>query len=143
MNLIKKQTVPLSSVLDELLKPDWFGGFQDFEKNIPSVNIIEAETNFLIELAVPGMKKENFDIEIDSNILTVSAEISNENEGNNFKGNYTRKEFDFSSFRRSFTLPNTVNTEKINATYQDGVLVISLFKKEEALPKPKRLIEIN
>ncbi|MBC7522858.1 MAG: Hsp20/alpha crystallin family protein [Flavobacterium sp.] len=143
MNLVKRQSVPLASVIDELFKPDWFGGFQDFEKNVPLVNIQEAETNFLIELAVPEMKKKDFNIEIDSNVLTISSVILNENEEINFNGRYTRKEFNFSSFKRSFTLSNTVNTEKINALYENGVLAITLPKKEEALPKPKRLIEIN
>jgi HSP20 family protein len=133
MNLIKRNTVPFPSIIDELLKPDWLGGIQ--------VNIKETDTSFGIELAAPGKKKEDFNIEIDHNVLTISSEEKTEKEET--EGKYTRKEFSYSSFRRAFTLPETVNTENINATYENGVLHVALPKREEALPKPKRLIEIG
>ena len=141
MNLIKRNTVPFPSIIDELLKPDWLGGMQSFNHNVPAVNIKETDTSFGIELAAPGKTKEDFNIEIDHNVLTISSETKSENEET--QGKYTRKEFNYSSFRRAFTLPETVNTENINATYENGVLNVALPKKEEALPKPKRLIEIG
>ncbi|WP_298139808.1 Hsp20/alpha crystallin family protein [Flavobacterium sp.] len=141
MNLIKRNTVPFPSIIDELLKPDWLGGIQNFNTNVPAVNIKETDTSFGIELAAPGKKKEDFNIEIDHNVLTISSESKLEKEES--EGKYTRREFSYSSFRRAFTLPETVNTENINATYEDGVLYVALPKKEEALPKPKRLIEIG
>jgi HSP20 family protein len=141
MNLIKRNTVPFPSIIDELLKPDWLGGMQSFNHNVPAVNIKETDTSFGIELAAPGKTKEDFNIEIDHNVLTISSESKSENEET--QGKYTRKEFNYSSFRRAFTLPETVNTENINATYENGVLNVALPKKEEALPKPKRLIEIG
>ncbi len=141
MNLIKRNTVPFPSIIDELLKPDWLGGMQSFNANVPAVNIKETDTSFGIELAAPGKTKEDFNIEIDHNVLTISSEEKSEKEEN--QGKYTRKEFNYSSFRRAFTLPETVNTDSINATYENGVLHVALPKKEEALPKPKRLIEIG
>lgn len=141
MNLIKRSTVPFPSIIDELLKPDWLGGMQSFNNNIPAVNIKETDTSFGIELAAPGKTKEDFNIEIDHNVLTISSEEKTEKEET--QGKYTSKEFNYSSFRRAFTLPETVNTDSINATYENGVLHVALPKKEEALPKPKRLIEIG
>jgi HSP20 family protein len=141
MNLIKRNTVPFPSIIDELLKPDWLGGIQNFNTNVPAVNIKETDTSFGIELAAPGKKKEDFNIEIDHNVLTISSEEKTEKEKT--EGKYSRKEFSYSSFRRAFTLPETVNTESINATYENGVLYVALPKREEALPKPKRLIEIG
>ena len=141
MNLIKRNSVPFPSLIDELLKPDWLGGIQNFNTSIPAVNIKETDTSFGIELAVPGKNKEDFNIEIDHNVLIISSEERSEKEET--EGKYTRKEFSYSSFRRSFTLPETVNTDSINATYENGVLHVALPKREEALPKPKRLIEIG
>ena len=142
MNLIKRNTVPFPSLIDELLKPDWLGGIQNFSTNVPAVNIKETDTSFGIELAAPGKKKEDFNVEIDHNVLTISSEEKSESSEKDAQGKYTRKEFSYNSFRRSFTLPETVNLDKINASYQEGVLHLTLPKKEEALPKPKRLIEI-
>lgn len=142
MNLIKRNTVPFPSIIDELLKPDWLGGMQNFNANIPAVNIKETNTNFGIELAAPGKTKEDFNIEIDHNVLTISSEEKTEKEENDNQGKYTRREFSYSSFRRAFTLPESVNADSINATYENGVLHVTLPKREEALPKPKRMIEI-
>lgn len=141
MNLVKRNTMTFPSIIDELLKPDWLGGMQNFNPIVPAVNIKETDTNFGIELAAPGKKKEDFNIEIDHNVLTISSE--NKSEKEETEGKYTRREFSYSSFRRAFTLPETVNTENINAIYENGVLNVSLPKREEALPKPKRVIEIG
>jgi HSP20 family protein len=143
MNLIKRNTLPFPSIVDELLKPDWLGGMQDFNTNVPAVNIKETDTSFGIELAAPGKNKQDFNIEIDHNVLTISSEEKIEKEEKINEGKYTRKEFGYTSFRRAFTLPETVNTDSINATYENGILHVALPKKEEALPKPKRLIEIG
>ena len=142
MNLVKRSTVNFPSILDELLKPDWLGGIQSFNATIPAVNVKENDTSFTLELAAPGKTKDDFNIKIDRNVLTISSEFKNENEEIDDEGIYTLKEFSYSSFRRSFTLPETVNADNINASYENGVLNVTLPKKEEALPKPKRLIEI-
>jgi HSP20 family protein len=127
--------------MNEVFKPDWFGGIENFGNSFPAVNIRENERDFEVEIAVPGKKKEDFNIEVDNNVLTVSLEYKKEEEVK--EDNYTRREFSFNSFKRAFTLPETVNVEKINASYTDGILRFTLPKKEEALPKPKRLIEIE
>jgi HSP20 family protein len=97
---------------------------------VPAVNIIESEAGFAIELAVPGLKKEDFKINVDKNLLTVAAEVKKEEaaEGKN----YTKKEFSYSSFSRSFTLPESVDQTKIEAEYTDGILKLAVAKKEEA-----------
>lgn len=142
MNLVKRNLDYFPSILDEFLKPDWFGGSQNVLASVPAVNIKETDTEFTLELAVPGKKKEDFSIEIDRNVLTIASETKTEKEQKDQNGRYTRREYSYNSFSRSFTLPQTINAENINASYQDGVLHVTLPKKEEALPKPKRLIEI-
>jgi HSP20 family protein len=127
--------------MNEVFKPDWFGGMENFGNTFPAVNIRENERDFEVEIAVPGKKKEDFNIEVDNNVLTVSLDYKKEEEAK--EENYTRREFSFNSFKRAFTLPETVNEEKINASYTDGILRFTLPKKEEALPRPKRLIEIE
>lgn len=143
MNVIKRNNnVIFPSIIDEMFKPDWLGGVQNFGANVPAVNIKETDTVFRIEVAAPGKKKEDFNVEVDHNVLTISSEERSETNEKDTEGKYTRKEFSYNSFRRSFTLPETVNLDTINASYEDGVLHVTLPKKEEALPKPKRLIEI-
>ena len=124
--------------------PALLGNFlNDFERvapahqhSFPAVNVLESEESFKIELAAPGLKKEDFKVNIHEN----STEKKEETEET--VGKYTRKEFNFSSFKRTFTLPKSVDSEKIVATYNDGVLGLELPKKEEAKPKEPRLIEI-
>lgn len=120
--------------------PDWNSSIQNFNASLPAVNIKETETDFKLEFYAPGLKKEDFNIEIDQKTLSVSSEKQFENEENNEK--YSRKEFSFSSFKRGFTLLETINFDAIVANYENGVLLVVLPKREEALPKPKRLIEI-
>jgi HSP20 family protein len=112
-----------------------------FHQTLPAVNVIESDNNFKLELAAPGLKKEDFKINVHENTLVISAEKSTENEEKTDK--YTRKEFNFSSFKRSFTLPKTVDGEKIVASYNDGILSVDLPKKEESKLKVPRLIEIG
>lgn len=147
MNLIKRNEDQwLPSVFDDLFKNDWLGGTSQMGNigtRIPAVNIEETEENFMVNVAAPGKSKEQFNIELDNNVLTISAEESNERETNNADKKFTRKEFSYSNFRRSFSLPETVANEKISAIYKDGVLEINLPKKEEAKQQAKRLIEIE
>lgn len=138
--LAKRNSLILPSLMNDFFKPDWFGGMDTFN-NVPAVNIKENEKDFMLELAIPGFKKEDFNIEVDNDVLTISSEVKSEDE---MKGdNYTRREFTVSSFKRAFTLPETVNEDAINAVYEGGILKLTLPKREEALPKPKRLIEIG
>jgi HSP20 family protein len=114
----------------------------DFRRSsVPNVNIIETDESFKLEIAVPGMKKEDFKINIENDMLTVSSEAKESNNEKNKK--YTRREFSYSSFMRSFTLPEMVDSEKISAVYENGVMTIELPKKEEAKPKAPREIAIS
>lgn len=140
MSLVKRNSILFPTIMNEFFKPDWFGGMENFNTDVPAVNIKENEKDFELELAMPGMKKDDFNVEVDDGVLTISSEVNNEDETK--EENYTRREFSYASFRRSFTLPETVDEDNINATYVDGILRLTLPKKEEALPKPKRMIDI-
>lgn len=96
---------------------------------VPAVNIAETEADFQIELAVPGMQKEDFKIAVDKNVLTINAEKKSEQtEGKK----YSKREYNYTSFVRSFTLPDTIDHSKIEAAYTDGILKLTIAKKEEA-----------
>lgn len=98
--------------------------------SIPAVNIKNNESDFEVEVAAPGLKKEDFNIEVEDNVMKLSVNKSSENEEKN--DNFTRKEFSYFNFQRSFTLPkNVVNTEKVEANYKDGILFIKLPKQEQ------------
>jgi HSP20 family protein len=107
---------------------------------LPAVNVIEKSDSFSLELAAPGLKKEDFKINVNENVLTISAEKKVEDK--EVKDKYTRQEFSYTSFKRSFTLAKSIDGEKINASYNEGILSIELPKREEAKPKEPRLIEI-
>ena len=122
----------LPSVFEDFFMPmdEFFDkGLWGRALNVPAVNVIENMNEYKLAFAVPGMKKNDFKIDIDGNLLTVSAEIEEKKEEK--KKEFTREEYNFSSFSRSFTLPDEVNKEKIEAVYVDGVLKLSLPKKEE------------
>ena len=108
------------------LDDDFFSSFWN-GKNMPAVNIAETDETFEVELAVPGMDKEDFKIEIDNGRLTISAEKEDSVEEK--QKNYQRKEYSFQSFQRSFWLPENVNQEDVKANYQKGVLTITLEKE--------------
>lgn len=110
---------------------------------IPLVNIKETSENFEVDMAAPGMNKEDFKVELDGNVLTITSERKNENavkEGDR----YTRREFSYQSFQRSFQLPKeVVDAEKIEAKYENGMLRLVIPKKEEARPRPPKTIQIH
>ncbi len=111
--------------------------------SIPAVNIRETNDSFEVEMAAPGMTKKDFKIELDNNLLTIYSEMQQEMEKKEGE-RYTRKEFSYQSFQRSFTLPKeVVDPEKINARYENGVLHLSIPKKEEAKPRPPKQIAIK
>lgn len=110
---------------------------------IPAVNIRETAEAFEVEMAAPGMKKEDFKIELDNNQLTIASESEAEREQKEGE-RYTRREFSYRSFQRTFTLPKeVVDVDQINARYEHGVLRLVIPKKEEAKQKPPRMIEIK
>lgn len=133
-----------SSLIEDIFNRDLPSVFNsNFNTGItlPKVNIKEADDSFMVEMAVPGLKKSDFRIDLDNQLLSISTERNEEQEEK--EGNYTRREFGYSSFKRSFTLPESVNEEEINATYNEGILKIHLPKKEEAKRKPARNIKIS
>ncbi len=115
--------------------------FFNFEKSLPAINVKEHEDDFEIELASPGFNKKDFEITMKDDVLEVSAQKSDEDSEED--KDYTRKEFNYRSFRRSLRLPKTVDDSKeVKATYENGILKLNLSKKEEASKKPKRKIEV-
>lgn len=112
-------------------------------KSLPAVNIEEQEDKYVLELAAPGKSKKDFNIELDNDLLTISSEIKEEHKSEDKDRNFTRREFSYESFRRSFTLPDSVDTSKVKANYKNGVLLVDLAKREEAKKQPKRLIDIS
>lgn len=109
--------------------------------SLPAVNVKEDKDSFEVEVAVPGLDKEDFKIELENDILTISSEKEATKESG--EKNYMRREFQYSSFKRTFSLPeNAVNGDKVEANYTDGVLHILLPKKEEVKPKPAKTIAI-
>ena len=138
MNLLKRQNPAFSYLFDDfILNQDW--GYQ--KDSLPAVNIITSEDQFDIELATPGNKKADFQIEVEDDVLIISSETVSQS--GDTETSYERKEFGYNSFQRSFNIPESVNTDKISATYKEGVLTVSLPKKEQALPQPKKLISIK
>lgn len=141
MNLIRKQPPFFPSLIDDFINTDWNLKVPSFSSTVPAVNIKELDFQFEIELAVPGMKKDDFEIEVEDGVLSISS--TQEEEQVNEKGKFTRREFSYSSFRRSFTLPDSVDPTKIDATYKEGLLLVLLPKHKEAQPQPKKLIKIR
>jgi len=138
MNLVKRQKPVFTSLIDDLfLNQDW----SHINSSIPAANIIEADDHYDIELATPGKKKSDFKIELEEGVLTISSET--ETKFAEKEGSFSRKEFGYNAFKRSFNIPDSVSTDKISANYKEGILTVSLPKKEEALPQPKKLITIK
>ncbi|HEX5652078.1 MAG TPA: Hsp20/alpha crystallin family protein [Chitinophagaceae bacterium] len=125
----------MPSVLDDFFKPwnEYFDQGRDFwnrSLTVPAVNIMDDKDEYRLYFAVPGMKKDDFNIDVEGNMITISCE--KEESKDEKEKNYTRREYNFYSFNRSFTLPEEVNREKIEATYENGLLMVWLPKKEEA-----------
>ena len=122
---------------------DWSNRhYSDTNTTLPAVNIKENTDAFVVEMAAPGMVKDDFKIELNNDLLTISSEKKNENESKEGE-TYTHREYSYQSFSRSFTLPKTVDAEKISAKYENGVLSLAIPKKEEAKPKPVKQISIS
>jgi HSP20 family protein len=133
----REMTRPLGfPVFEEFFKPwnDWFEKSSLFGKmtTVPPVNIIENEDRYVLSLSVPGMKKDDFKIALEGLMLTISTEKGEEKEETEER--FTRREYNFYSFSRSFTLPENVKPEYIEAKYEDGLLKIVLPRKEEVKP---------
>ncbi|MCB9195859.1 MAG: Hsp20/alpha crystallin family protein [Flavobacteriales bacterium] len=143
MTLIRRQDSLLPSVWNNLFENTLFShplnGHSEF--TIPPVNISEDDKSFYVDLAVPGLNKEDFKLDLDKNVMTISAEKSTENEEKTV--NYSKKEFGYQSFSRSFTLPSSANLEGIKAGYENGVLRITVAKKDSNKETSVRRISID
>ena len=134
----------LTNVIDDILST----GLSNFaNSNItstkPSVNIKENKENYSIQLAAPGLRKEDFNITVEKDQLIIESSIEDSSKENSQNGQYTRKEFNYGSFKRSFHLSDKINSEKITATYDQGILTVTLDKREEAKDKAPRNISIS
>ena len=134
------------SMFDDFFNRELFNwgnnNFSASRTTLPSVNIKELEKAFEVEVAAPGMKKEDFSITLDGNMLTITS--SKEDQQEEKDGKYTRREFSYQSFQRSFELSkDVVDDENIEARYENGVLRLTIPKKESALAQSPRLIEIQ
>ena len=147
MSLIRKsQNMPSFNRFldDDFFNRDW--GLSNFSDagTLPAVNIKETKNDFEVEMAAPGMKKEDFKVEVDGNTLTISSERSEQREENNGDEKFSRREFSYQSFQRSFSLPkDVVDDDNIQASYENGVLKLRIPKKEEAKQKPPKKIRIS
>ncbi len=148
MSIVKRNgNLGMTNLFDDLFTKDlWNWGVENHSGNntsLPAVNIRENAENFTVEMAAPGMNKEDFKIELDGNNLTISSESSRGQEQKE-EERYTRREFSYQSFQRSFTLPkDVVDVDQIQAKYENGVLNLVIPKKEQAKQKPPRMIQIS
>ena len=133
-------------MIDDMFKTDWLGGTSNVNNigvSIPAVIIMESDDDFSVLVAAPGKTKEDFNIELDNDVLTISSEAKEVKDNTSEDGKFTRKEFSYNSFKRAFSLPETINNQNISATYEQGVLRITLPKTEESKVQAKRMIEIS
>ena len=145
MSLIKRNEWPL------LGNASWLSDFFDTEKffdsdllrnrALPAVNVKESEKNYEIDVVAPGRSKKDFNIAAENGVLTISSETKEEKEEK--EKDYTRKEFSYSSFSRSFVLPENANEDDIKANYADGILKLEVAKKNISQPKVKKAIEVK
>jgi len=124
---------------DRFFGPRWFE--REFEDTLPAVNIKENNKQFNIEFAAPGFTKSDFKVNVENDVLTISAEKEMEKRNDNER--FTKREFSYSSFSRSFTLPQNANAEKVDAKYENGILKLALPKKEETKVSSKKEIKVS
>jgi len=148
MTLMKREIFPsMSNLFDNFFNTDFMDW--DFKNHsltnttLPAVNIMETSENFVVEMAAPGMEKQDFDIQLDNGMLTISSEKEMSNEVKE-DDRYTRREFSYQSFKRTFQLPKAVVDEsKIKARYENGILNVTIPKKDEAKSLPPKKIKIS
>lgn len=124
----------LSGLLDDrFFDSDWMKRME----NVPAVNVVETEKDFEVEMAAPGLDKKDFNITVENGVLSITCEKETETQED--KKNYMRKEYNYTGFSRSFTLPENIKTEKVDARYENGILKLVLPKTVEAKVKPKAI----
>jgi len=145
MKLVKSRDPWFPSMFDDFFTEPFFSGYGfDYRKigcEIPAVNIHESNKEFLFEMAAPGLKKEDFSIDLEHDNITISC--NKEMDTEKVEDKYTKREFNYFQFQRVFTLPESVDAGKIKANYEDGILKVHLPKKSLAVEKIKREIKIS
>jgi HSP20 family protein len=145
MTLVKRSELP--SLLSGAWLSDFFDNDRFFDsdwlkrQSVPAVNVKESEKEFEIEMAAPGLTKKDFNITVNKGILTISSEKEEEHEEK--EKDYTRREFSYNAFSRSFSLPEYINEDDIKAHYEDGVLKLKVAKKVGGATKLKKVIEVR
>jgi len=138
------------------MQPSWYNPLNRFFKSdfmelwdeenpmtVPSINISEGKNNFKIELAAPGLKKEDFNIEMNGNLLTISSERESETKSDTDDHNFSHREYNYSSFSRSFSLPDNADSSRISAKYADGVLRLDVPKKADGQKNANQKIKVE
>jgi HSP20 family protein len=138
----------IPSLLNDFLTDDWLNSslmnWRSTGSSLPAVNVRETNDQFMIEVAVPGIKREDFKVELDNNVLTISSSQEENRQEKGYQGEFTRREFSYQAFQRSFSLPEAkVDGGKISAKYTDGILYVTVPKREEAKVKPARQITVS
>jgi HSP20 family protein len=137
----------VNTIFDDFFSKDVFDwadkNFTAIGNSLPSVNLKESDDKLEVDLAAPGMKKEDFKVEIENNMLIISSEKEESKEETRKKDNYVRKEFNYQSFYRSFYLPESIDENKVEATYKDGILHVAIAKKEGSKKKAPQTIAIK
>ena len=138
--IIRKKQSPITGIWSNILDQDFFGmpSYEHAAHTLPKVNIIEDDNGYKIELAVPGFEKNDFNIEVDDDVICISLEKEID-----ATTTYNKREFNFGSFKRAFNLPESAHSAKISANYTSGILNILIPKKEEAKPIPSRIIKVG
>jgi HSP20 family protein len=131
------------SIFDDFFKPwnEWFSDRKGMVATVPAVNVTETNGKYQVMLAVPGLKKDDFHIDVDGNLVTISAETRTEKDERDEQ--FTRKEYNYSSFSRTFTLPENIDRDKIEAVYENGELKLVLPKKGDTPTAAKQQIKIS
>ncbi|QAA80249.1 Hsp20/alpha crystallin family protein [Aequorivita sp. H23M31] len=143
MKTVSKNSIWLPALFEDLFldnKLDVLNNYETF--SIPAINIIENLTKFGLEIAAPGLQKENFHIEIEENTLKISYNKEIEDKETERNSKFIKREFNYENFERSFKLPENIELDKIHASYENGILKISLPKMEEKKVL-KKMVEIS
>lgn len=145
MTLVKRKDSLFPGIWSNFFENEWLDipSANQLGSSMPAVNILDAGENYEIQIAAPGMKKDQFNVTLDDGLLTVSTEQVDENQITNQQGRYTHREFNYFSFKRSFNLPETVDRENVSANYQDGVLTVFIPKFEQGKKKQMKMIEVK
>jgi HSP20 family protein len=138
MTIIRRYNTMLPDYLERFFGRDYDELNNGHRYVRPAVNIVENNDDFVLEVAAPGFDKKDFSVNVDNGQLTISAKLDN-----NLEKKYALREFSVGEFERTFSLPDTIESDKINATYKEGILYVSLPKREEAKVKPPRMIDIK